>query len=328
MAAPACEPVRIAVLRLGALGDAVLTHSLLRSLRQSGHEVTLVTARSLAPVVQEMEDLRRVVFYKRDVHAGWTGLRDLAREVGAVDLVLDLQNKPRTFLLSRLISTRGRRALRLRGPLGSVRALLGHGEVFDGFHQTELLHEMVSDLVTSAEPPQPLLKLRKRGDARYVTLVPGAGHATKRWPVERFAQLVQALRIEGVEVAVVAGPGEEELYDSVVGSVRGVAGVRGGGLGALLDMLVDSKLVVAGDSGPGHLASAMGVPVISLFGPTSERRWRPLGRGRVIALELSCRPCSNFGQERCPLSHHRCLGDIEIREVLGAVREVLVGEAP
>jgi heptosyltransferase-2 len=83
------------------------------------------------------------------------------------------------------------------------------------------------------------------------------------------------------------------------------------------------RLLVACDSGPVHLASAVGTPALALFGPTSAVRWGPPAPGRALSLGLPCQPCSNHGGERCPLGHHRCLVDLGVDRVLAAARELL-----
>ena len=84
-------------------------------------------------------------------------------------------------------------------------------------------------------------------------------------------------------------------------------------------------LLVSGDSGPAHLATAVGTPVLALFGPTSPARWGPTPPGRALSLGLPCAPCSNHGSARCPLGHHRCLRDLAPAVVLSAAREMLAG---
>ena len=83
-------------------------------------------------------------------------------------------------------------------------------------------------------------------------------------------------------------------------------------------------MAVSGDTGPMHLATAVGTPVVALFGPTVE----PFGffpyRGRATVLErpLACRPCSSKGGPRCPLGHHQCLEEIMPDVVLGRALEL------
>jgi heptosyltransferase-2 len=92
---------------------------------------------------------------------------------------------------------------------------------------------------------------------------------------------------------------------------------------ALAAALARMRLLVACDSGPVHLASAVGTPALALFGPTSTARWGPPPPGRALAIGLACAPCSNHGGDYCPEGHHRCLADLAPAAVLAAAREML-----
>ena len=87
--------------------------------------------------------------------------------------------------------------------------------------------------------------------------------------------------------------------------------------------LSHARLLVTGDTGPAHLAAAVGTPALVLFGPTSPRRWGPPAPGRALSLGLACAPCSNHGDDRCPLGHHRCLADLSTERVLAEAMTML-----
>jgi heptosyltransferase-2 len=94
-----------------------------------------------------------------------------------------------------------------------------------------------------------------------------------------------------------------------------------GGLSAAVQAC---DLVVSNDSGPAHLASALGRPLVVLFGPTSPGRWAPPGDiVRVVSRTLDCSPCSNHGGRRCPIGTHACLEGLEVEVVLAATRTLL-----
>ncbi|MFP2912176.1 glycosyltransferase family 9 protein, partial [Pyxidicoccus sp. 3LFB2] len=94
-------------------------------------------------------------------------------------------------------------------------------------------------------------------------------------------------------------------------------------LDALAAALGRMRLLISGDSGPVHLASAVGTRALVLFGPTEPRRWGPPPPGRALSLGLACAPCSNHGSVRCPQGHHRCMRDLEVAPVVAAARELL-----
>lgn len=160
-------------------------------------------------------------------------------------------------------------------------------------------------------------------NAEMVGLAPGVawGGSAKRWSEEKFGRLACLLKAGGFEPIVVIGPGEAELAGSVVDAagfkVPVVAeNLDAAGLGAVLSGL---SFLVGNDSGPAHLASALGVSTIALFGPTDDRRTAPMAsEATVLSRRLDCAPC---GQSSCPLVHQACLRDLPVSDVYDAVVE-------
>jgi len=120
-----------------------------------------------------------------------------------------------------------------------------------------------------------------------VLLFPGAGHPTKQWPLVQFFILAGMLRQAGFEPVCVAGPAE--LERGMV--LQGMNVVVPGSLKELEELILTARAVVGGDTGPMHLAGMLGVPGVSLFGPTSFSQWGPVGM-REVSLTLSCSPCT------------------------------------
>jgi heptosyltransferase-1 len=113
---------------------------------------------------------------------------------------------------------------------------------------------------------------------RLVVINPGAGRLAKRWPVDRFRDLARRLaRDQGAAVLVVWGPSEHEAARTIAGD--GVTLAPPTDLHELIAVLRRASVVVAGDTGPLHLAAALGVPCVGLYGPTSARRSGPYGAG-------------------------------------------------
>lgn len=156
------------------------------------------------------------------------------------------------------------------------------------------------------------------GDAP-ILLAPGAAFSwTKRWPPERWGILAALLARSGAKAAFVIGPGEQEIAARAVGH----AGIPVPVLGADLDpvelaaLLARARAVVSNDSGPMHLAAAVGTPVVAIFGPTDPGRTGPSGvPSRVLDRYIFCSPC--FLKE-CPY-RHECMTGIGPEEVLSAV---------
>jgi heptosyltransferase-2 len=162
--------------------------------------------------------------------------------------------------------------------------------------------------------------------ARLVGLSPGAEWGnSKRWPMPYWSDLARALRqrLPGLREAIFVGPKEVWLgvriheesgkFHPVLGPDLDLAG--------LAAAMAELDLLVTNDSGPMHLAAAVGVPCIALFGPTDRRRTAPAGEGHtVLDRDLWCSPCF---RRRCPLLHHGCMRGIGVEEVAAATMAAL-----
>jgi ADP-heptose:LPS heptosyltransferase len=151
----------------------------------------------------------------------------------------------------------------------------------------------------------------------YVVVHPGASVPARAWAPERNAALVAALAARGRRVVVTGGPGERDLTALVAGD----AGVDLGGrtdFAGLADVIAGAECIVVGNTGPAHLAAAVGTPVVSLFAPTVPPvRWRPW---RVPhALLYVDVPCAGCRARECPVPGHPCLGGVAVEDVVAAV---------
>jgi len=167
--------------------------------------------------------------------------------------------------------------------------------------------------------------LREHGVDRqspFVTLAPGSVWPTKRWSPRGFATLARRFAERGFVVVLLGTTSERELCTRVRREARGHAVNLAGrtGLADLAAILERATTHVGNDSGPGHLAAAVGTPVIAIFGPTDPAAgFRPWGE-RVLSVGfdgvLDCRPCSLHGSRLCPQGHHRCMGDLDPTDVI------------
>ncbi|MGY1696338.1 glycosyltransferase family 9 protein [Geodermatophilus sp. SYSU D00814] len=156
----------------------------------------------------------------------------------------------------------------------------------------------------------------------YVVLHPGASVPARAWPAERCAEAVEALADAGHRVLVTGGPGERELTAAVAGR-RGVdlgGALRLAELAAVLD---GAAAVVAGNTGPAHLAAAVGTPVVSLFSPVvPAARWAPHGVPTVLLGDQDA-PCRLTRARECPVPGHPCLTSVTAADVVAAVEKLV-----
>jgi ADP-heptose:LPS heptosyltransferase len=151
----------------------------------------------------------------------------------------------------------------------------------------------------------------------YVVVHPGASVPARAWAPERNAALVAGLAAEGRRVVVTGAPGERELTALV-------AGEDGADLGGatdfagLADVLAGADCVVVGNTGPAHLAAAVGTPVVSLYAPTVPAvRWRPWRVAHeLLYVDV---PCAGCRARECPVPGHPCLGGVDVADVVAAV---------
>lgn len=154
----------------------------------------------------------------------------------------------------------------------------------------------------------------------FAILNPGAGWGAKCWPAERYAEVARSLCSEGLRSVVNFGPGEETLARTVEAESAGAAVALPSSLGELIAFTRRARLFVGGDTGPMHLATALGVPVVALFGPTDPARNGPFSASSIVLR-------SPFSQTRT--SHRRRpdegLLQITAEEVSSAARSLLTG---
>jgi ADP-heptose:LPS heptosyltransferase len=163
------------------------------------------------------------------------------------------------------------------------------------------------------------------GVSEYVALNPGGGWPTKRWSPERYGKLAEEIQREWrLPSLVLWGPGEESLAERIVTSSGGAARqAPATGLREMIPYLERARLFVGGDTGPLHIASALGVSVVGVYGPTDPARNGPFGEGdKVVWKSVPCSPCY---KRRCPGFDTVCLRSMSVPEVLEAVRVRLNG---
>ncbi|WP_433362569.1 HAD-IIIA family hydrolase [Actinoplanes sp. CA-142083] len=159
---------------------------------------------------------------------------------------------------------------------------------------------------------------REAGHGSYVIVHPGAAAGARACPPETLRAVVAALADTGHEVLVSAGPGEELLAAQVAGDNAGWTAP--GSLEAMAGLIAGASCLIVGNTGPAHLAAAVGTPVVSLYAPTVPfGRWGPY-RVPVVRLGVPDASCRDSRATDCPVPGHPCLSTIDPAAVLDAVR--------
>jgi ADP-heptose:LPS heptosyltransferase len=154
----------------------------------------------------------------------------------------------------------------------------------------------------------------------YVVLHPGTSVPARAWPPERFHEACELLVAEGHRVVVTGAPSERELTAYVAGT-SGAMDLGGRTeVAGLAAVLAGADAVVVGNTGPAHLAAAVGTPVVSLFAPTVPAvRWAPYGVPRVLLGDQHA-PCRATRATTCPVPGHPCLSSVSAGDVVTALR--------
>ena len=336
----------ILIVRLGALGDIVHTLPVAAALRARFGDARIdwvVDERhrellDLVPVVD-----RRIVLRTRSASLRRRVMelrRTLARE--SYDIAIDVQGLLKSAVVARLSGAR--RILGFTSPYLRERVA---GLLYTETHDPgDTAHVIEKNLTLAASlgadvsgmrfpltvPPSAALDaVRARrsvvGETSFAVLNPGAAWPNKRWPPDRFGAVAQWLRrARGLSSVVTWGPGDETMAAAVVDAAAGAAELAPAtSISDLVAIVRESTLMVSGDTGPVHLAAAVGTPVVGIYGPTHAARNGPWSVDDVTVSRFTM--CSCHHQRRCRAVRW-CLEDISVDDVTAAIArrlEVPVG---
>lgn len=329
------------------MGDVVLATPLVRQLRHAypNARIDVAVADRFADVWANNPHVA-CVWPVPSIHATESGLDELKLEMleslsgewgGQYDLIVDLQNSFRSATVRRGLGAKVVRAPKHRIEKLSMVYLKRRPaittSIVDRYRSTlDFLHLdqdtdgcevwLPEDHAAGVYPSVRPIRERTR-----IGLVPGAHHATKRWPVARYAELAATLVRQGYEVVLLGGPSDVELCTSVA-SAAGVPMVRADGATSVestVRVIDTCACIVTNDTGVMHLAAARRAPVIAIFGSTvRELGFAPYGTTfRLVEHDVACRPCSHIGRASCPKGHFLCMQGITVGAVLHAIDEVL-----
>ncbi len=259
----------------------------------------------------------------------WSAMRGLRRELQTerYELAIDLQGAVRSAMIGRVS---GAELVGEAEPRERPARWFFHRRVpTEGVHVIEQAAEVIAEATgLTLSPVFPPLPLDCAAEARVanmlpaseplVVLHPGAGWGAKRWPVARYGALAAALNAQGYSVIVNRAPGEEQLADEVVRESGGAAVAVTMDLADLIAMTRRSVLAIGGDTGPLHLACALGKPVVGIYGPTDPARNGPWG----VPFRVLRHPESRRDHSRRSAPEAGLL-TIEPDEVLAAANELL-----
>jgi heptosyltransferase-1 len=344
-------PRSILLVKLSAIGDVVHTLPLLEVLRKNFPEARIdwLVEEEASPLIEGHQDIDHVIvsfrksWQKRFLSSGDRSavLSEIKRFFRVLrsheyDLVIDLHGLFKSGLLTGL--SRGRRKIGFTGGKeGSLLFLTDRPYPFD-YNRHALdrylqaaeylgckINSWKGDIPLHAEDKAKIDRLlaeRFSPDNALIAINPMARWTTKLWDEERFSKLAERLREElSCKVLFTGSPSDRTLIETIVRRLDpppvNLAGRTT--LRELAYLYSRCRLVIATDTGPMHIAAAMGIPVVALFGPTAPWRTGPYGKGHtVIRKKLECGPCF---RKKC--SDPTCMKSITVEDVFDTVKKLM-----
>ena len=319
---------RVLFIRLRSLGDCLLLTSPLRALRREfpDLETAVLVEPRYAPCFAGNPDVDEVLT------TGPGKLQTLGRLVRErFDAIVNLHGGPTSLLYARL--GRGRCYGLDDYPYRFLYTdLIPRGEASG--HTVEATMAWFRWMGLRAEEPPPLVYAPDAGAGEwvrsrvpedpYVVIHPGSPWETKRWAPDRFRELGRRLGRSGWKTVFTAGAGEGNIVQEAARDVDGSLMLLGLDLPRLAELIRGAAAFVGNDSGPMHLASAVGTPVVAVWGSSDSRRWRPWAvEHRLVQNTFDCNPCAGY---RCHVQDTpACIESVTVDQVEAAFHSLVGG---
>ena len=301
------------------MGDCLLLTSPIRALKEEfpGFRISVLVESRFADCFDNNPDIDEILSIRQKSES----LRLLTRRF---DLILNLHGGPTSLMY----------ALMARGPRIGF-AQYQYSRLYSGLldkpdpkaHSVEAGMNAFRHLgVKRADAPSLRYGTRRTAivppDGPYAVIHPGAVMDTKRWEAKRFSQFARSLQQLGLNIALTCGPGEESVAAEVARDIPAPKLFLGIGIPELAELVRGAKLYAGNDSGPMHLAAAVGTPVVALWGSSDSRRWRPWGvKHAVVQNPFECNPCPGY---RCLVAPTPlCIESVTVEQAVEAAKQVL-----
>jgi heptosyltransferase-2/heptosyltransferase-3 len=340
---------RIIVVDLLYLGDLLFAHPFFEGLRAIFPEarIDLVANSNFSEIMRANNNLDHVYSYNKN----WTTARsyNFAKKLklNNYQLGINIHGNWRTALLLKLISAEqsigygGRgRGIFLDEEIEkdiSSHMIEFYLEFLEQMQETDFLGDYFAEAnnyqsktefessgnkfsvlkVDDAYQQNADLKLKNIGleKDKFIVLNSGGSWKTKRWPEEYFAEVADQLAERAYKILFVGGPSDTERVKYICNEIENQKMIYNlSGKTSLLELagiLKRAKLMISGDTGPVHVAAAVGTDTAAIFGPSDEKKYAPRGKGKNILfknVDLNCRPC---GEHECPLEHFKCMRELK-----------------
>ncbi|HEG43567.1 MAG TPA: glycosyltransferase family 9 protein [Phycisphaerales bacterium] len=307
-------PKNILILKPSALGDIVLALPALASLRASSPEakITWFVRPEFAPLLNSVPNLDDMIIFDRKLLGKWwccpKAFAELVRLVtklrkGEFDLVIDLQGLLRTAIFSWFTGCKKRFGMKKARELASIFYTHKISLEDNAVHVIDCYEKIITatgaskitlnyDLSPTPEAVESVTKLLAEYEltyGNYIVFIAGAAHSHKCWPPEYFAALAERINAEFTLPVIAIGTKTEKQIIENIKANTNVPIVNFAGLtdiSQLVAILSGASLTVTNDTGPGHIAVALGKPVVMIFGPTNPARINPYRcKNAIVAID-------------------------------------------
>jgi heptosyltransferase I len=321
-------PRKILIVKPSALGDIVHTLPVLRLLRRRfpRAQIFWLVAGAFAGLIEHHPDLDGLIRFDRGGDSPAMAFMSLLRELGEMsfDLTIDLQGLARSAMITYATGAPVRVGFSYARELAPLAYTHRVGSRGVDRHAIDRYLDVCEELGCGRGPVEfPFVinpsQVQQQIPTRdpLAVLLPGTNWATKKWPIGHYAKLCELIGRElSMRVAIAGAKDVIELADRVPGAINLANRTS---LPQLVALLERADVVVANDSGPMHIAAALGRPLVTIFGPTNPVRTGPYQRmDTVVRLDIACSPCYS---RKC--SHTSCMNWLTPEQVLAQVRAAL-----
>ena len=338
----AVAPERILIIKPSAIGDVVHTLPILNLLRKRwpAAQISWLLTPGCAGLLEGHPQLDQIIPFDRKLFGStWKSYATASKLLSfstqlrrqRFDLVIDLQGLFRSGLLAMTTGADCRVGSTSDREFGWMFCTHLAPIESAGQHAIERYLSVAEFLGLGREPVEFIFPTNAKDrdyvdallpkDQRFAVLLPTTQWPTKHWPIEKFAALVKPLQERFGLTTILSGGSQSTAMSSLFPQAIDLTGKTT--LRQLVALLERADLVIANDTGPMHIASALGRPLVTMFGPTSPMQTGPYQRMEsVIRLDLACSPCFS---RRC--SHHSCMRQLEVECVLSLAAEQLTSHA-
>ena len=338
---------RLLIVRLSAMGDVAMTAPVIAALRRNYPElkISLLTTPFFRPFFRDIPDIDFVDLDLKKRHKGWLGLLRLWWDIcknERIDQVADLHDVIRTKILRKYFRLTFTRVAKIdKGRKEKKELTRPEDKVFqplkstveryaDVFRQLGYSIETPDKLVPHTCPVPPTIKaLTGLKQGKWLGIAPFAQHQGKVYPLEKMKEVLAELsRRENLRFFIFGGgPVEKAAAEELEAAYPRTISVIGKiPLTEELDLIANLDGMVSMDSSAMHMASLMGIPAVTVWGGTHPYAGF-LGIGQsptnAVQIELSCRPCSIYGNEPCLFGDYRCMPGIAPERIVAQVNQLI-----